>query len=137
MTISQNAARARKILTSGTLAREKVSNSAYKTPPLVRYRRCASIGKCCSVPRLVRCPEFGGCPLFGSCKCIASTGIAVGTSTVVRYSGDVRYWECPLSEVPLYTILFVCSTHFLRCIILLVMWGQGRPEGMLSSTPQK
>ena len=44
-----------------------------------------------------------GCPLFGS---IASTGIAVGTSTVVRYSGDVRYWECPLSEVPLYISVF-------------------------------
>ena len=39
---------------------------------------------------------------MGSCKCIASRGIAVGTSAVVRYSGDVRYWECPLSEVPLY-----------------------------------
>ena len=50
------------------------------------------------------CPLSGirSCPLFGSCKCIASTGIAVGTATVVRYSGDVRYWECPLSEVPLY-----------------------------------
>ena len=94
MTISQNAARARKILTSGTLAREKVSNSAYKTPPLVRYRRCTSIGKCRSVPRLVRCPEFGGCPLFGSCKCIASTGIAVGTSTVVRYSVSACASSC-------------------------------------------
>ena len=51
---------------------------------------------------LVRCPEFGGCPLLESRKCIASTGIAVGTSTVVRYTVDVRYWECPLSEVPLY-----------------------------------
>ena len=29
------------------------------------------------------------------------TGIAVGTSTVVRYTVDVRYWEYPLSEVPL------------------------------------
>ena len=45
-----------------------------------------------------------GCPLFGSCKCIASTGIAVGTSAVVRYPGDVRYWECPLSEFLLYNI---------------------------------
>ena len=25
------------------------------------------------------------------------------TSTVVHYTVDVRYWECPLSEVPLYT----------------------------------
>ena len=55
--ISQNAARARKILTSGTLAREINSKSAYKTPPLVRYRRCASIGKCRSVRET--------CPLSG------------------------------------------------------------------------
>ena len=48
--------------------------------------------------------EFGGCPLFGSRKCTASTGIAVGTFTVVRYSEEVRYWEGPLSEVPLYFI---------------------------------
>ena len=53
--------------------------------------------------RSVRYPEFGGCPLFGSSKCIASMGIAVGTSSVVRYMVDVRYWECPLKEVPLYT----------------------------------
>ena len=39
----------------------------------------------------------------GSRKCTASTGIAVGTSTAVRYSEEVRYWEGPLSEVPLYT----------------------------------
>ena len=51
----------------------------------------------------VRYSEFGGCPLFGSRKCTASTGIAVGASTVVRYSEEVRYWEGPLSEVPLYT----------------------------------
>ena len=51
---------------------------------------------------LVRCPEFRGCPLFGSRKCIASTGIVVGTSTEVRYTENVRYWEGPLSEVPLY-----------------------------------
>ena len=30
--------------------------------------------------------------------------VAVGTATVVRYSGDVRYWECPLPEVPLYSV---------------------------------
>ena len=60
------------------------------------------------------CPLFGirRCPLFGSCKCIASRGIAVGTSAVVRYSGDVRYWECPLSEVPLYCIL---PAYYLWC----------------------
>ena len=52
----------------------------------------------------VRYSEFGGCPLFGSRKCTASTGIAVGTSTVVRYSEEVRYWEGPLSEVPLYKV---------------------------------
>ena len=46
--------------------------------------------------------EFGGCPLFGSRRSTASAGIAVGTSTVVRYSEEVRYWEDPLLEVPLY-----------------------------------
>ena len=49
----------------------------------------------------VRYSEFGGCTLFGSKKCTASTGMAVGTSMVVRYSEEVRYWEGPLSEVPL------------------------------------
>ena len=52
--------------------------------------------------RIVRCPEFGGCPLFESSKCIEFVGIAVGVSTVVRYTVDVRYWECPLTEAPLY-----------------------------------
>ena len=51
--------------------------------------------------------EFGGCLLFGSIKCTASTGIAVGTSTVVSYSEEVRYWEGPLSEVPLCTVYTV------------------------------
>ena len=50
----------------------------------------------------VRYSEFRGCPLFGSIKCTASKGIAIGTSSVVRYSEEVRYWEGPLSEVPLY-----------------------------------
>ena len=54
--------------------------------------------------RLAVYSEFGGCALFGSRKCTASTGIAVGTSTVVGYSEEVRYWEGPLSEVPLYVI---------------------------------
>ena len=53
---------------------------------------------------LVRYSEFGGCPLFGSRKCTASTGIAVGIPKVVHYSEEVRYWEGPLSEVPLYYI---------------------------------
>ena len=51
---------------------------------------------------LVRYSQFGGCPLCGSIKCTVSTGIAVGTSSVVRYSKEFRYWEGPLSEVPLY-----------------------------------
>ena len=29
-------------------------------------------------------------------------GIAIGASSVVCYKVDVHYWECPLSEVPLY-----------------------------------
>ena len=40
-------------------------------------------------------------------KCISSTGIAVGTSTEVRHTEDVRYWEGPLSEVPLYRVLSI------------------------------
>ena len=60
---------------------------------------------------LVRYSEFGGCPLFGSSKCIASTGMAVGTSMVVRYLEEVRYWEGPLSEVPLYTYMRGVSTY--------------------------
>ena len=51
---------------------------------------------------LVRCRKFRGFPLLGSRKCIASTRIAVGTSTEVRHTEEVRYWEGPLSEVPLY-----------------------------------
>ena len=51
---------------------------------------------------LVCYSEFRGCPLFGSSKCIASTGIAVGTSTVVCILEEVRSWEGPLSDVPLY-----------------------------------
>ena len=63
--------------------------------PLVDYWRYFSIVRYAA---LVRYSEFGGCSLFGNNKCIVSMGIAVGTSTVVRY------WECPLSEVPLYII---------------------------------
>ena len=37
-------------------------------------------------------------------KYIASTGIAVGTSTEVHYTEEVRYWEGPLLEVPLYSV---------------------------------
>ena len=121
------------------------SNSAYKTPPLVRYRRCASIGKCRSVRET--CPLFGirRCPLFGSCKCIASRGIAVGTSAVVRYSGDVRYWECPLSEVPLYIIIFSSCERYRRVATFLVGSGtytrdlhetQGHESGINSLGPE-
>ena len=60
----------------------------------------------------VRYSEFGGCPLFGSRKCTASTGIAVGSSTVVRYSEEVRYWEGPLSEVPLYRTFRAAESDF-------------------------
>ena len=70
----------------------------------------------------VRYSEFGGCPLFGSRKCTASTGIAVGTSTVVRYSEEVRYWEGPLSEVPLYiyTIIILLNNYNNICIYISI-----------------
>ena len=34
-------------------------------------------------------------------------GVAIGASSVVRYKVDVRYWECPLSEVPLYVAMAI------------------------------
>ena len=63
---------------------------------------------------LVCYSESGDCPLFGSRRCTVSTGIAVGTSPAVRYSEEVRYWEGPLSEVPLYSPrppIFVSLIH--------------------------
>ena len=50
----------------------------------------------------VRYPEFGGCPLFRCCYCIKHMEISVGTYSSVRYLVEVRYWECPLIESPLY-----------------------------------
>ena len=50
----------------------------------------------------VRYSEFGGCPLFGCCYRNIYMETAVGACTIVRYSVDVRYWECPLIETPLY-----------------------------------
>ena len=82
--------------------------------------------------RIVCCPEFGGCPLFGSSKCIESMGIVVGASTVVHYTVDVRCWECPLMEVPLYYIkiystsllyafLFICRKTI--PLLFLISWA--------------
>ena len=51
----------------------------------------------------VRYSEFGGCPLFGCCYRIIYMETSVGAYTSVRYSVDVRYWECPLIESPLYS----------------------------------
>ena len=56
-----------------------------------------------------------------------STGIAVGTSTVVHYSEDVRYWEGPLSEVPLYTHHCLHDTYLVQSLTLylvqsLILW---------------
>ena len=69
---------------------------------------------------LVCYSEFGGCPLLGSIKCTASMGIAVVTSTVVRYSEEVRYWEGPLSEVPLYYV-FCWNAHVIIIIIIIII----------------
>ena len=68
--------------------------------PLVRYWRCFSIGKCRSVRSV--CPLFGIRRLSAIWEQKMYIIIAVGTSTAVRYSEEVRYWEGPLSEVPLY-----------------------------------
>ena len=50
----------------------------------------------CPLPGILRLSAIG------SSKCIESMGIAVGVLTVARYTVDVRYWECLLTEVPLY-----------------------------------
>ena len=40
---------------------------------------------------------------------------AVGACNSVHYSVDVRYWECPLVESPLYTsICGMCDIHGVR-----------------------
>ena len=72
-------------------------------PPTVRYSEqflYAAILRRAS--HCVRYPEFGGCPLFGCFYCIICMETAVGACNSVRYSVDVRYWECPLIESPLY-----------------------------------
>ena len=40
---------------------------------------------------------------MGGWFCIVAIGNAVGAWTPVRYQVGVHYWECPLTEVPLYT----------------------------------
>ena len=73
-------------------------------PPTVRYSEqflYAAILRRAS--HCVRYPEFGGCPLFGCFYCIICMETAVGACNSVRYSVDVRYWECPLIESPLYS----------------------------------
>ena len=40
------------------------------------------------------------CPLHGGCKWAIVKSI--GAYHLVRYEVGVRYWECPLLEVPLY-----------------------------------
>ena len=107
--------------TTRTVKKEGASNDSaggisllrWKTPPtkalpLVRYRRCASLGKCRSVRE--NCPLSGirRFSTFGSCKCITSMGIAVGTLTVVRFNG-----QSPLLRVSVIggsTVLVVFRT---------------------------
>ena len=47
---------------------------------------------------LERCP-----PLHGGCKCIISIVKSIGA----RYEVAVRYWECPLEEIPLYMYMYI------------------------------
>ena len=76
------------------------SSSAHKRPAICPLLEVYIIW--CT--RIVRCPGFRGCPPFRGSKCIESTRIVVGASTVVRYTVDISYWECPLTEVPLQYI---------------------------------
>ena len=77
-------------------------------PPTVRYSEqilYAAILRRAS--HYVLYPELGCCPLFGCFYCIICMETAVG----VRYSVDVRYWECPLIESPLYMYKNVCGSN--------------------------
>ena len=68
----------------------------------------------------VRYPEFGGCPLFRCCYCIEHMEISVGTYSSVRYWVEVRYWECPLIESPLYTChvsIYFMLVHVTRPLV--------------------
>ena len=72
-------------------------------PPTVRYSEqilYAALLRRAS--HCVRYPEFGGCLLFGCFYCIICMETAVGACNSVHYSVDVRYWDCPLIESPLY-----------------------------------
>ena len=53
-------------------------------------------------------------------KCIESMGIAVGASTVVRYAVDIRYWECPLTEVPMYVYKFLAIKRTRKLLFLTI-----------------
>ena len=56
-------------------------------------------------------------------------GVAISASSVVRYRVDVRYWECPLLEVPLYSLGLRSSQWQLRHA---AVWAESFiPEKML------
>ena len=62
------------------------------------------------------------CPLFRVLRLSAIR--TVDTSTVVHFSEEIRYWEGPLLEVPLYTLrkLSQCSEKpIFHCLITLVV----------------
>ena len=93
-----------------TVQRSTLKNHSQRRQslPLVRYQRCASTGK---IPfGTLRLSVVRNSEVFrysGAENVFASTGITVGTSTEVRYTENVRYWEGPLSEVPLYHSLAI------------------------------
>ena len=58
---------------------------------------------------------------------------AVGACNGVRYSVDVRYWECPLIESPLYPKLgcmeYKCIMH--ECVTTSTYSTRAKPEGCM------
>ena len=56
---------------------------------------------------IVRYKEFGGYPLFGSSKYIKSMVNAISAIASVHYIEADHSWEGPLSEVLLYTLMYL------------------------------
>ena len=85
-----------------------------------RTHRRPLVGTFFVLPRAsccVRYPEFGGYPLFRCCYCIKHMEISVGTYSSVHYLVEVRYWEYPLIESPLYLLIVNCEFFYVSQLI--------------------
>ena len=68
---------------------------------------------------IVRCTEYRGCPLLGGSLSINAMLNSIRVIDFVRCTEVVRFSECPLWEVPLYTFLMDCTN--LNCA-RIVQW---------------